>query len=138
MLDKQYSRFFFALVFEPLNSARARTLRWPADLSWCGRIKSLQELRTKRAPLARSESIIADYLAACVERVTGIEPASSAWEAEALPLDDTRSVGLDRAKSSGIVVVGQNRPRPVARGKVATRKFVEYCHLTAARDIDAH
>jgi hypothetical protein len=24
------------------------------------------------------------------ERVTGIEPASSAWEAEALPLDDTR------------------------------------------------
>jgi hypothetical protein len=25
-----------------------------------------------------------------MERVTGIEPASSAWEAEALPLDDTR------------------------------------------------
>ncbi len=25
-----------------------------------------------------------------LERVTGIEPASSAWEAEALPLDDTR------------------------------------------------
>ena len=25
-----------------------------------------------------------------VERVTGIEPASPAWEAEALPLDDTR------------------------------------------------
>ena len=27
-----------------------------------------------------------------LERVTGIEPASSAWEAEALPLDDTRLV----------------------------------------------
>jgi hypothetical protein len=27
----------------------------------------------------------------CVERVAGIEPASSAWEAEALPLDDTRT-----------------------------------------------
>jgi hypothetical protein len=26
-----------------------------------------------------------------MERVTGIEPASSAWEAEALPLDDTRA-----------------------------------------------
>jgi hypothetical protein len=25
-----------------------------------------------------------------VERVMGIEPTSSAWEAEALPLDDTR------------------------------------------------
>jgi hypothetical protein len=26
-----------------------------------------------------------------VERVMGIEPTSSAWEAEALPLDDTRA-----------------------------------------------
>ena len=32
------------------------------------------------------------YGALCLERVTGIEPASSAWEAEALPLDDTRYV----------------------------------------------
>src|SRR5699024_7128739 len=31
-----------------------------------------------------------------VERVTGIEPALSAWEAEVLPLNYTRDVPLDR------------------------------------------
>ena len=29
-----------------------------------------------------------------VERVTGIEPVSSAWKAEALPLSYTREVGV--------------------------------------------
>ena len=32
-----------------------------------------------------------------LERVMGIEPTSSAWEAEALPLDDTRKMPGFRA-----------------------------------------
>ena len=36
-----------------------------------------------------------------VERVTGIEPAWSAWKAGALPLSYTREVNLSRRKSSG-------------------------------------
>ena len=47
-----------------------------------------------------------------MERVTGIEPASSAWEAEALPLDDTRKMlGFRRFYSQTVrrVTVGWQR-----------------------------
>jgi hypothetical protein len=43
-----------------------------------------------------------------VERVTGIEPASSAWEAEALPLDDTRVAVMACTKSSWNYAEGQS------------------------------
>jgi hypothetical protein len=41
-----------------------------------------------------------------VERVTGIEPAFSAWEADVLPLNYTRKMAVDLAKKDISVFQG--------------------------------
>ena len=43
-------------------------------------------------PMPTNESKSLEFLAQRLERVMGIEPTSSAWEAEVLPLNHTRFV----------------------------------------------
>ena len=52
-----------------------------------------------------------------VERVMGIEPTSSAWEAEVLPLNYTRTVSDSKASCGGESRPGQQRPGPGNLGK---------------------
>ena len=50
---------------------------------------------------SKSDSLVLQHFS-CVERVTGIEPALSAWEADVLPLNYTRE-RADGAYSRGAI-----------------------------------
>ncbi len=59
---------------------------------------------------------MASDLAFYLERVTGIEPALSAWEAEVLPLDHTRERSLCDRRS-------EDTARPLWRTHLDTRQM---------------
>ena len=51
-----------------------------------------------------------------MERVTGIEPALSAWEAEVLPLNYTRVASTGKASDPASITVRQGRAQTRAAG----------------------
>gem|GEM_PF-4396595 len=89
-------------VFRPIRIARPpREMRGRCTCDFEGRNPTVGRHWAFRGPCAcgsymRARRIMRSDLRLCVERATGIEPASSAWKAEVLPLNYARG-----AKSQG-------------------------------------
>ncbi len=66
-----------------------------------------QKAQPKLIP--RKTKIVINWLGGALERVAGIEPARSAWEADRLPLHHTR---LRRGRCRRAAAAGQGRPGP--------------------------